>query len=1321
MTMTFPSQTAVRTACGYCGVGCGLTLQIESGPTGRTVVDAVGTPDHPANGGRLCTKGTTTADLLAAPGRMEFASVRRDRSSERTQADLSVALDEAAARFKAVIDEHGPDSVALYVSGQMSLEAQYLATKLAKGYLGTINLESNSRLCMASAGTGYKQSLGSDGPPGSYDDFDHADLFLVIGSNMAETHPILFLRMMERVKAGARLVVVDPRRTATAEKADLFCQIKPGTDLAFLNGILNLLIEADAIDHDFIAEHTSGWDQTAALAGEYGPEIVEEVTGISACDLRQSAAWIGESANWMTCWTMGLNQSTHGTWSTNAICNLHLATGAICRPGSGPFSLTGQPNAMGGREMGYMGPGLPGQRSVVLPADRKFCEQKWGLAPGTIRADVGRGTIDMFEQVAAGKIKAVWIICTNPAHSVANRETVRAALTKAEVVVVQDIFAQNETLEFADIALPAAMWTESESVMVNSERNLTLCQPATTAPGQALPDWELIAQIAGRLGFDEAFNYDSAAQIFDEIRQFANPKTGYDLRGVDYERLRREPVQWPCPPHGAARNPIRYRNDGVSQRRVVRADGQVPKLAFAFDDGRAVFHPRPHLAPAETPDDDFEFVLNTGRLPHQWHTMTKTGKVARLNRLDPGPFVEINPADAARLAIGEGSEVRICSRRGEAVLPAVITDRVLPGNCFAPIHWGEQTSELLAINAVTNDAVDPDSLQPEFKVCAVRLERAPLKLAGAPAELEVSEQETAWLAGYLAAVSANGPRLPAAAPVSGQVRQWFDEVLAALAPSTQPSAGAVSVLWASQTGRVEDHVPELVETLQARGILANAQSLSQVDPADLTGTVLFVTSTTGDGDPPAEAVGFWRELTAKAAPDLAALNYSVLAFGDSAYDDFCGFGRRLDEQLAELGGNRIVDRIDCEPAFDDAANKWISAVGDAIGPTPDQRTGRMRATSAKSAPVTYGRNRPLFAELTRNERLTGEGSTKEVRRFGFELPDGTLTYEAGDALAVVPKMDPAYVDAWLNLTGLDPETTIDAEHDPVRLGDLLTNSHDLAAITPAAARLIAERHRGSYLAGLVAQDDRRQFDSWAWGRQLIDVVREYPVLASVDEWLSVLKPLTPRQYSISSSPHENPNEVQVTVSVVRHRVHGPWRHGVCSSFLADRAEGGAHVFVQAQRHFRPPTDSDRAAIMVGPGTGIAPFRGFIRDRAARGHSGQNWVFFGERNGQTDFYYRDELEDLRSSGVLTRLDTAFSRDQQHRIYVQDRMRENGRELWSWLDDGAHFYVCGDRLRMAKDVEATLLEIAGEHGGLTPVGAKDWLAELTVSGRYSRDVY
>lgn len=400
-----PATDRVRTVCSYCGVGCGIVLDIATGPDGRrTVVKASGDKDHPSNAGRLCTKGATGADLLAAPGRLTTALARPDRSEQPAPLARDAAIAETARRLRSVLDAHGPDAVALYVSGQMSLEAQYLANKLAKGFIGTNTIESNSRLCMASAGSGYKLSLGADGPPGSYEDFAHADVFLVTGANMADCHPILFLRMMERVKAGAKLIVVDPRRNATAAKADLYLRIRPGTDLALLNGLLHLLVENGHTDPAFIAEHTEGWEEMPAFLRDYPPAAVAEITGIPEADIRQAARWIGEAGDWMSCWTMGLNQSTHGTWNTNAIVNLHLATGAICRPGSGPFSLTGQPNAMGGREMGYMGPGLPGQRSVLVAEDRAFTEELWGIEPGTLRPDgSGSGTVDMFRRMAEGR------------------------------------------------------------------------------------------------------------------------------------------------------------------------------------------------------------------------------------------------------------------------------------------------------------------------------------------------------------------------------------------------------------------------------------------------------------------------------------------------------------------------------------------------------------------------------------------------------------------------------------------------------------------------------------------------------------------------------------------------------------------------------------------------------------------------------------------------------------------------------------------------------------------------------------------------------
>jgi sulfite reductase (NADPH) flavoprotein alpha-component len=1257
-----------RTACSYCGVGCGIEVATRTDDvTGTPVIARVsGDKLHPANFGRLCTKGATHAEMMAADdGRLTSALVRPIRDDELVPAPVDDAVAEAGRRLRAIVDEHGPDAVALYVSGQMSIEAQYLANKLAKGFLRTVHIESNSRLCMASAGTGFKQSLGADGPPGSYTDFDCADLFFVIGSNMADCHPVLFLRMADRLKSGAKLIVVDPRRTTTADRADLFLQIKPGTDLALLNGLLHLLVQGGDIDAEFIAEHTEGWDTMPALLADYPPQRVAEITGLAEADIRTAARMIADAGDWMSCWTMGLNQSTHGTWNTNAICNLHLATGAICRPGSGPMSLTGQPNAMGGREMGYMGPGLPGQRSVTSAADRQFVETQWGVAPGTIRDDVGPGTIEMFERLGDGEIKACWIICTNPVATVANRKTVISGLETAELVITQDTYRSTATNRYADIVLPATLWAESDAVMVNSERNLTLLQAAIAPAGDSRPDWQLICQVATHLGFGAHFDYISSEQVFDEIRWFWNPKTGYDLRGASYPRLRRTPLQWPCSPDDDRdRHPIRYLNDGVSQDLFVDADGRRPRLAFATPSRRAVFHARPHMDPHELPDDDFPLVLNTGRLQHQWHTMTKTGRVAKLNKLDRGPFVEIHPSDAAATGIVDGQPVELTSRRGRAVLPAGVTDRVRPGNCFAPFHWNDEHGEMLTINALTNDAVDATSLQPEFKVCAISarpVRRAP---AVAPADKPVHE-------------TGSGPL----------------------------------VAWASQTGTAEDFAARLADRLGGSQ-LVNMDDLALSRLADAR-DVLIVTSTFGDGGPPDNGADFWDRLGAPDAPALDGVRYAVLGIGDRSYANFCGHAKSIDGRLADLGATKILDRTECEAYDDEPMDRWAAEVSALLGTSGD-------TTTTLVEPFT--RAEPIVAPICRNTVLTAEMSPKEVRHLGFDISEHDTTYAVGDALGVYATNSSAVVDAWLAATGLRGDELVEVDGGEHRLAEALTDCYDICRVTPNLLRFVAENCAEPAAAkALRAPSDR--LNKWLTGRNGLDIVEEFTVHAEPAQWQGVLMRLTPRKYSISSSPLVSPREVQLTVSVVRYRGRrGDQRGGVCSTFLADRA-GGARVpvFLQHSPHFRPPEDAATPMIMVGPGTGIAPFRGFLQERRALGHNGRNWLFFGEARRTENFYYRDDLEDMVSDGFLNRLDLAFSRDQADRVYVQHKMLDHGADVWRWLADGAHFYVCGDATRMARDVDAALTSIIKTHGRMSNEQAHDYKKELVATKRYVRDVY
>ncbi|MGG1517160.1 bifunctional nitrate reductase/sulfite reductase flavoprotein subunit alpha [Paenibacillus oryzisoli] len=1375
------TTTKVKSVCPYCGVGCGIILEVS----GNRVTKVTGDKEHPTNFGRLCTKGSTCAQAIAASGRLEYACQRQHRNAEPARIGIDQAIRETAGKLRNILDQHGPDSVSFYVSGQMSLEAQYLINKLAKGFVRTNNIESNSRLCMASAGSGYKLSLGADGPPGSYQDMDAANLFFVIGANMADCHPILFLRVMDRIKAGAKLIVVDPRRNATAEKADLFLQIKPGTDLALLNGLLHLLLKNDHTDPAFIRDFTSGWDDMPAFLDDYPPDRVAAITGIPEKDIRLAAGWIGEAADWMSMWTMGLNQSTHGTWHTNAICNLHLATGAICRPGSGPFSLTGQPNAMGGREMGYMGPGLPGQRSVLVKEDRDFIEDMWRIPRGTLSTDTGSGTVSMFQQMASGNIKACWIICTNPVATVPNRQTVIAGLQAAELVVTQDAFYETETNRYADVMLPGALWSEAEGVMINSERNLTLMRRAVDPPGEALADWDIIARVACEMGYRDAFTYASAAEVYEEIQQAWNPKTGYDIRGATYARLQETPMQWPAAPDTAQhRNGIRYLNNGISQKLKANEDGTIPRLAFATESGKGIFLARPFLPPEEMPDEAFGFILNTGRVQHQWHTMTKTGKIPTLNKLNPGPFVEIHPEDAASLGIQDEDRVEIRSRRGFAILPAVVTDRVRPGGCFAPFHWNDVFGEHLAINEVTSDAVDPISFQPELKYCAVALTKAAAPLSTFPKEegymskvdtlatilgiepaaaLTLETHEKMYLAGFITSLrtddsrtSAGIPVLPLTAPLDLSKKYWLDGMLAgmfsrtylpeaaaavsvaaplaspsasggalpvavaaaAVGSAAQPAASArtgITLLWASQTGNAEGAALECAKTLQAAAHDIRCIPMDAYNVAELASErfVILVASTFGAGDPPDNGAAFWQALGADNAIKLPELQYAVLGLGDSSYDAFCGFARNLDARLEQLGARRLTSRADCDTDYSERLGSWIQSVNQTLQAVKD-------GISAKGK--SYDRQHPLQTTLKANHQLSGDGSEKDTRHYIFDLAGTGLTYEAGDSLGVWPVNCPELVAELLFVTGLQADAPVRIKDQELPLQDALLHRLEIARITPAALAFLHERSGSEQLGELLQPQHKARLRTWLWGRQLVDVLAELPVRLTAEELVGLLKPLQPRLYSISSSPKATPDEVHITVSTVRYTCSDRARKGVCSTYLAERLAPDAKtaIFVQKAAHFRPPADLEAPMIMVGPGTGVGPFRGFLLERQAAQAKGRNWLFFGEQHADTDFYFQAELEAMVSSGLL-RLDTAFSRDQAEKVYVQHRMLEHGAELWAWLQAGAHFYICGDASAMAKEVEGALKTIIQTHGGKSAYEADAYVKEMAQSKRYAKDVY
>ena len=691
----------VPTTCCFCGIGCGVLVSVSD----NAITSVRGDPAHPANLGRLCTKG-----LSLHKGDPSFRGLFPEIHGRRRS--WNEALSFIAERFGKTVAEHGPDSVAFYVSGQFLTEDYYVFNKLAKGVIGTNNIDTNSRLCMASAVAGYKQTLGADAPPACYEDVDSAECVFIAGSNTAWAHPVLF-RKIEQAKP-QHLIVVDPRKTETARSATLHLQIAPGTDVALFNGMLHVMLREGWCDEGYIRKHTENFGSVSQIASETSLERTAAVCGIPEEHILDAAKLFARSKATLSLYCQGLNQSSSGTAKNAALINLHLASGQIGRPGAGPFSLTGQPNAMGGREVGGMANLLSAHRDLGNEKHRREVAELWGVEE--VPSKPGKTAVEMFEAVRAGEIRIIWIACTNPAQSLPDQKLVHEALERAELVIVQDAYRSTETTAYADVFLPAAGWGEKEGTMTNSERRISRVRAAVRPPGEALPEWRIAVEFAKKLSIPgrkrDLLHYETPEEIFNEHRESTRGRD-LDITGLSYALLdERGPQQWPFP-EGACEGKTRLYEDGV----------------FPTVSGRARFVPTPYRPVAEEPDERYRLSLTTGRLRDQWHTMSHTGTIASLFAHEPEPRVTLHPEDLSQAQVGDGDLVRVLSRRGQIHLQAAADPDLKRGVVFVPMHWGARFlggGSRLGVNELTLGALDPSSRQPELKHCAVRVERAQL-------------------------------------------------------------------------------------------------------------------------------------------------------------------------------------------------------------------------------------------------------------------------------------------------------------------------------------------------------------------------------------------------------------------------------------------------------------------------------------------------------------------------------------------------------------------------------------------------------------------
>lgn len=710
------SSHIVQSTCAYCGVGCGIDITVENGKASALV----GTTEHPANFGQLCVKGTNLLKTTDLTNRLLEPQIHNKT------VDWPTATNHVADKFAQIIKDHGPDSVAFYVSGQILTEDYYLANKLMKGYIGSANIDTNSRLCMSSAVAAYKRSFGEDVVPCSYEDLDSTELLLITGSNAAWTHPVLFQRI-ERAKKrnpNMKVVVIDPRKTATCQIADYFLPLKPGSDAAFFNGLLNYLIANDAIDQDYIERHTQDFELASKEASNWSIDNVSSYCDIDKQSIESVYQLFAKTEKVITFYSMGINQSNSGVDKCQSIINCHLATGKIAKDGCGPFSITGQPNAMGGREVGGLSNQLTAHMDIDNPEHRSTVQRFW-QSP-TIADKEGYKAVDLFNAMDEGKIKAVWIMATNPVVSLPNREKIVRALKKCELVVVSDCVENNDTLSFADVKLPATPWLEKNGTVTNSERRISRQTNAIAPNGQAKHDWKIIADVATAMGFS-GFDYSHVSEVFREFAQLSafenNGERVFDISAfstittAQYNRLK--PVQWPV-------------NDTYPEgKKRIYEDGK-----FSTPSGKAKFFPITPREPTQKTSTEYPFRLNSGRLRDQWHTMSRTGKASQLTAHTDRCYIYINPDDAALLDIVDDEIVNVTSATGQATVHAKLDKNQKTNECFMPIHWNKQFASNANVSDLYESIADPISGQPESKHGAIAVSKTCFKQFG---QLHISD------------------------------------------------------------------------------------------------------------------------------------------------------------------------------------------------------------------------------------------------------------------------------------------------------------------------------------------------------------------------------------------------------------------------------------------------------------------------------------------------------------------------------------------------------------------------------------------------------